>query len=151
LLGKLHKFDHDLPCQQFLQQEMWRIRIKLAEMLVKGVTVLELKTSILPGHSTVEDFWDQASTMSTENSDGDSEKKSLDEDMHGIGDESEAESGDGDEHSIEGEELSTGNHSIVGEQGLDQYQVPIGNDISMMDDVDKDLGSDADAEGEVKE
>ncbi|KAG6806758.1 hypothetical protein H0H92_010116 [Tricholoma furcatifolium] len=96
LLNKLRTYDLKLPREPWMQEEIWRLRIELAERLVKGITLLEVKTSILPGICNVDHAWDQESAKSTDESETDetySEERSVDGEEQS---EMESESGDMD-------------------------------------------------------
>ncbi|KAG6914737.1 hypothetical protein DXG01_015687 [Tephrocybe rancida] len=48
-LRELHDFNGRLPAEKWKIRELWRIKVELVEALVKGITIIELKASILPG------------------------------------------------------------------------------------------------------
>ncbi|KAG6915876.1 hypothetical protein DXG01_009453 [Tephrocybe rancida] len=45
--------DHQLPVEQWKVRKLWRLRLELAEVLIRGITILEIKTLVLPGLCTV--------------------------------------------------------------------------------------------------
>ncbi|KAG6807477.1 hypothetical protein H0H92_007333 [Tricholoma furcatifolium] len=53
LLAQMQVFDHRLPQEEWKIRELWRIRLELAQVLIRGLTILELKNSILPGLTTI--------------------------------------------------------------------------------------------------
>ncbi|KAG6819409.1 hypothetical protein H0H93_012106 [Arthromyces matolae] len=87
MLEQLRQFDHDLPEERWLQEEIWRMRVELAEKLVKGVTILEIKASILPGVCNVDHCCgsdDDESAQATDK--GDSDSDGTYQDGNGSGD-----------------------------------------------------------------
>lgn len=54
ILGRLHEMDGKLPDERWKVRELWRLKIELVEIVVKGITTLDIKSSILPGSCTVE-------------------------------------------------------------------------------------------------
>ncbi|KAG6819052.1 hypothetical protein H0H93_015935 [Arthromyces matolae] len=85
MLAKLQSYDGDLGDKPWMLHEMWRLRIDRAERLIRGITILELKTSILPGMCNVDREWDEESAASTETSD-DEYDNAGGEDSHEISD-----------------------------------------------------------------
>lgn len=65
LLGMLHQMNGRLPRESWKIRELWRLRIELVEILVKGLTILELKTSILPSSCAVK-YIDKRGTLDTD-------------------------------------------------------------------------------------
>lgn len=65
ILGRLHKVDGRLPKESWKLRELWRLKIELVEILAKGLTILEIKTSILPGTCTVT-YNDKHTTFETD-------------------------------------------------------------------------------------
>ncbi|KAG6809407.1 hypothetical protein H0H92_000379 [Tricholoma furcatifolium] len=53
LLAQMQVFDHRLPREEWKIRELWRLRLELAEVLIRGLTILELKNSILPSLTTI--------------------------------------------------------------------------------------------------
>ncbi|KAF8065141.1 hypothetical protein FPV67DRAFT_1671425 [Lyophyllum atratum] len=65
LLGKLHHMSGTLPPEAWKVQELWYLKIELVEILVKGITTIDLKTSILGGPCTVKYLSDEESAVET--------------------------------------------------------------------------------------
>ncbi|KAG6819827.1 hypothetical protein H0H93_008176 [Arthromyces matolae] len=107
MLANLRQYDHNLPEQLSMQEEIWRLRVDLAQILVKGITVLEIKTSILPGVCNVDhccQFDDEESAQATEPEDSDSDADYSDgSDGDLDGDDGADEDYDGDGVQADGE------------------------------------------------
>ncbi|KAG6825806.1 hypothetical protein H0H92_002380 [Tricholoma furcatifolium] len=119
LLNKLRTYDQKLPREPWMQEEIWKLRIELAARLVKGITLLEVKTLVLPGICNIDHAWDQESVKSTDESETDETY-------------SEGQSGDGDEQSEmefeSGDIMDNGSDDMVeddaeGDIDDDQYDV----------------------------
>ncbi|KAG6836137.1 hypothetical protein H0H93_011014 [Arthromyces matolae] len=81
MLANLRQYDSDLPDEIWMQEEIWRVRIELAEQLVKGITILEIKASILPGVCNVDHCCQSSDDGSAQCSDeGDSDETYTDSD-----------------------------------------------------------------------
>ncbi|KAG6913826.1 hypothetical protein DXG01_004059 [Tephrocybe rancida] len=78
LLAQLQIMDHRLPNEHWKVRELWRLRLELAEVLIRGITILEIKTSILPGLCTVR-YTDMESAQETDD-DSAQETESVEED-----------------------------------------------------------------------
>ncbi|KAF8070014.1 hypothetical protein FPV67DRAFT_1667913 [Lyophyllum atratum] len=48
LLRGLHDMDGRLPLETYKVKQLWRLKCGLIEVLVKGLTILDIKTSLLP-------------------------------------------------------------------------------------------------------
>lgn len=89
LLGRVQQMDGHLPAEAWKVKELWRIKVMLVELLVKGITTLDIKTSIVPGYCTVyKDFNSGDETTEYDGSEadgdeGDNEGYSSDEDGNG--------------------------------------------------------------------
>lgn len=62
LLGRLHEMEGRLPKAAWMIRDLWRLKIELVEILVKGITILEIKTSILPSAYTMR-YTDEQAAM----------------------------------------------------------------------------------------
>ncbi|KAF8158048.1 hypothetical protein B0H34DRAFT_439509 [Crassisporium funariophilum] len=79
MLSRLHFMEGDLPVEMWKIRELWRIQIELVEILVKGITILELKSSILPGLCTVT-YTESDSAVETDGGETDSGDEGEDKD-----------------------------------------------------------------------
>lgn len=70
--------DGKLPSEAWKIRELWRLKIELVEILVKGLTILDLKTSILPSSCTVS-YTDEHQALDT----GYASAKETDSDLSG--------------------------------------------------------------------
>ncbi|KAG6905213.1 hypothetical protein DXG01_004141 [Tephrocybe rancida] len=81
LLAQLQIMDHWLPAKHWKVRELWRMRLELAEVLIWGITILEIKTSVLPGLCTMR-YTDMESTKESDNTDMESAQESDDKGGH---------------------------------------------------------------------
>ncbi|KAF8065147.1 hypothetical protein FPV67DRAFT_1671432 [Lyophyllum atratum] len=109
LLGRVHTMDGSLPTAGWKIRELWREKSTLLDLLVRGVTTLEIKTSILPGLGRVDSLYRELEDAHTsEESAVETDSGSLLSDGNSADDEDETVQSSDDERDDEDEDMDLG-------------------------------------------